>query len=736
MSVTSPIAAHPGTRLADELAPRSLLASAAAAVILYPLVAILTLSIAALVYAGPLAPQLGQSLSGMLIGVALLVAVISLLGSYGGATGTTQDAPGVILAVGAAAAMAAMPQASPEARAATATVLMFIVTLAMGAVYMAFSVFRLGALARYLPLPVMGGFLAGTGGMLVIGGIGVAANASFGPALLEPGVMARWLPAAAVGALMLLVVRRWPHPTVLVAVCAMATVGFYGVMLALGRSPSGVEAEGWLLGPFPKDLAWRWPLDARTLAAVDWRALASALPACAPAVLIGTLALLLNTSALELVIKRNLSLDRELLVHGAANVGSALAGGLIGYTAISLSSLGHTLAGGRRLPGLVVAVLLLSTALLGTAAVAAAPRLVMGGLLMYIGSELLLEWLLRARRTMPRGDHAVVVAIFAVIVATDFLWGVAVGLVAATALFVISYSRIDVVRFELAGDRVHSRVQFGPRQRQWLQAHAGRLLVFKLQGFVFFGTASQLVDRLQLRLGPDLRFVLLDFEHVTGLDSTALLCFDKLRQHAEHHGIELVVSALRPHIERGWRELDGAACPRSFADLDHGIEWCEQRLLDDAGLGDSQADAPLRDQLLALVPDAPRVDALLARMASREVATGETIIREGDPSDAIFIVESGQFTAQLERDGAGAAVRLETMRAGSLIGEIGFVLDARRSASVVADRDSVVRSLDREAWHRLADEEPQLARFLDALLLRLVALRAVRLTRVVEGLQR
>ncbi|HVK31241.1 MAG TPA: SulP family inorganic anion transporter [Burkholderiaceae bacterium] len=735
MSATPPLESALGAGLAGEFAPRQWLASVTAAFILYLLVAITTLSIAALVYAGPLVSHLPYALPGMLIGVAVLVAIISLLGSYGGATATTQDAPGVILALGAAAAAAALPQAAPEVRAATASVLLFVVTLAMGAVFMLLSAFRLGALARYLPLPVIGGFLAGTGWLLVVGGIGVAANAPLAPALLEHGAVARWLPALALGALMLLVARRWTSPAVLAAVCALAVVVFHGVMLALGRSPDAVAAEGWLLGPFPGQLDWQLPLDARTLAAVDWHALATALPASAPAILIGALAMLLSTSALELVIKRDVSLDRELLVHGAANVGSALAGGLIGFTAISLSSLGHSIAGGRRLPGVLVALLLVSTALLGTAVVAAVPRMVIGGLLVYIGFELLQEWLVRARRTMPRGDFAVVVTILAVIAATNFLWGLAVGLVAATVLFVINYSRIDVVRFELGGDRVHSRVQRGARQREWLQVHGGRLLIFKLQGFVFFGTANRLVDRLRLRLGPEARFVLLDFEQVSGLDSTALQCFEKLRQHAATLGVELVVSALQPQVDRWW-QLASAARPRTFVDLDHGIEWCELQLLDGAGLGDSQADVPVRDQLLALVPDAQRVDALLARMPRREIAAGEAIIHEGDRPDAIFIVESGQFTAQLARDGTGATMRLETMRAGSLIGEIGFVLDARRSASVVADQHSVVRVLDREAWRQLDDHEPLLARFLDTLLLRLVAQRTLRLTRVVDALQR
>ncbi len=151
--------------------------------------------------------------------------------------------------------------------------------------------------------------------------------------------------------------------------------------------------------------------------------------------------------------RRDIALDRELLVHGAANAGSALAGGIIGHTAISPTHLGHTLAPGQRLPALLVGVLLAATAFFGTELISATPRLVMGGLLAYIGLALMQQWLLRMRRTMARSDYAVLLAIFAVIAIWDLLWGVALGLALATVLFVVNYSRIDVVRFEASGDR-------------------------------------------------------------------------------------------------------------------------------------------------------------------------------------------------------------------------------------------------------------------------------------------
>ncbi|HEX2009594.1 MAG TPA: SulP family inorganic anion transporter, partial [Roseateles sp.] len=404
-------------RLAAEFAPRRLLGSLAAALILYLLVCIMTLSIAAMVYAGPLAALLPRALGGMLVGVALLVAVLSLLSAWGGTIGTTQDGSGVILALGSATAAAALPLATPEVRAATLSTLLLLVTLAFGGLCLLLGSFGLGALVRYLPVPVIGGFLAGTGWLLVMGGLGVAARTGFGWPLLEPGAVLRWLPALALGIAMLVAIQLGRHAALLVVIGGLAALLFYALMgFGLGRSAQELADAGWLLGPFPEQLQWHSPLALQSLMAVDWRALVAALPTTVPAMLIGALALMLSTSALELVVQRDLSTDHELRVHGMANIACAAAGGLIGYTAISVTSIGHALTGGRRLPGMLVALLLLATALLGATAIAAVPRFVIGGLLVCIGLSLLQEWLLQARRGMARGDYAVMLAIFAVIV--------------------------------------------------------------------------------------------------------------------------------------------------------------------------------------------------------------------------------------------------------------------------------------------------------------------------------
>ena len=78
--------------------------------------------------------------------------------------------------------------------------------------------------------------------------------------------------------------------------------------------------------------------------------------------------------------------------------------------------------------------------------------------------------------------------------------------------------------------------------------------------------------------------IILDFRHVLGIDSSAVLSLVKLRHLAEREGFVLAISSVPPFIERALRlgSFLGAAddqVTKTFPDLDAALEWCEERLL-------------------------------------------------------------------------------------------------------------------------------------------------------------
>ena len=141
--------------------------------------------------------------------------------------------------------------------------------------------------------------------------------------------------------------------------------------------------------------------------------------------------------------------------------------------------------------------------------------------------------------------------------------------------------------------------------------------------------------------------------------STGRLSFDKLIQFAHESGLELVLTGrLRSQLQVGGAQGPGEG-PRLFADLDRGIEWCEDQII---AVLETPATAPasLADQLATIWPDRAQIDELLRPLQRREVAGGEHLLRQGDEPDQLFLLEAGQVTAQIEKPGS-VPVRLETM---------------------------------------------------------------------------
>src|SRR5262249_12621567 len=134
---------------------------------------------------------------------------------------------------------------------------------------------RLGTMVRFIPYPVIGGFLAGSGWLFVRGSVSVMTGHSLAMTdamyLAMPSVVARWAPGFAFALALLLGLRRIRHFLFVPGMLLGATGLFYVVMLALGHSVADARAGGWLLGPFPEGSGWQ-PGVLLHAGEADWRA--------------------------------------------------------------------------------------------------------------------------------------------------------------------------------------------------------------------------------------------------------------------------------------------------------------------------------------------------------------------------------------------------------------------------------------------------------------------------------
>jgi SulP family sulfate permease len=706
----------------------------------------LEISLAALIFSGVLSPFVAYGIGFMLFGAFTFLMLGALTSYVPGAMALPQDTPAAILALiaaGVAGGMAA--SATLEGTFTTVVAAIILTTLLTGLLFIVFGRFKLSGFARFIPYPVVGGFLAGTGWLLAAGSFSVMTDMSITmdnfTQLFRSEVLVHWIPGLVFALALLLILRRSSHFLIIPGMLALSIALFYLALALVGISTAEAAQFGWLLGPFEQEALFQ-PLTPASFALVDWPAILMQVDKIGAVVVLSLISLLLNASALEVAVKEDIDMNRELQSAGLANVVAGLFGSTVGYPALSLTVLTNRLNAKTRLAGVFAALVAGGTLLFGANALSYFPKPVLGGILLFMGLSFLVEWVIDARARLPRIDYLLVLMILFAIASIGFLEGIAVGVLAAVVMFVVSYSQINAVKHTLSGATYHSKVERPLVHRQTLLERGGEIFILRLQGFIFFGTAQKLLDQIKARLNdpgqPRLHFVVLDFRQVVLLDSSAVFSITRMKQLAESQKIQMVWTNLSAAIQR-LLEKGGLIDERDnsfiiLPTLDHGLEWCENRILADEGITDLTGFfEKLERQLRRAIPELEDVDRLMKHLDRLEVEEGHYLIRQGDQPDEMYFVEAGLVSVQLDLPG-GKIMRLRSMRGGTTVGEMGMYLGTVRTASVVADRPSMVYRLSRSALKEMERNDPGLAAYLHQWMAHLLAERLADNNRTIEAL--
>lgn len=682
---------------------------------------LLATALISLIYRGPLEEFLGAGLGFGLVGSAVLALILALGSSFKGMYGGAQDASAAIIGLSAASIAGAL-----VGLAAFDTVLAIVVvtSVATGLVFLAMGYLGLGDIARFVPFPVIGGLLAGTGYLIFTGALGIIGVYEVAD-IVDPDAIGAFWPGLILAALFFIATRRrWGSRSYL-AFLVVAIVGFHVFVSISGVSSLDAMERGWLLGPFPDGSLWPGTVFS-SLAGADWGAIAGEAPALATIILIVPITLLLYLSGLEIETRTDVDVNRELRVTGWANVAAGAIGGSPGYMYLSSTVITSRLAGMRRGPAVVAAMTAFIAVAFGGFIFELLPQFVVGGLLLFVGAEFLYEWIWVSRRRMTQVDYVLLLTIVGVIATIGFLPGVGVGLVAAIALFVVRYSRIDVIKHALTGGDHQSNIERAPDDAEYLHDNGRATLILELQGFIFFGTASRVLTRLRSDLEePALQHVVFDFRRVTGVDSSALIIFERIAMLARDRGVAILLTGMDDGQRRQFGDLvsDYASVIQVQPDLDHGLAWCEDRLLERDGGRESQQRTLPPELSSALEP----------YLEERTIPAGEILMRQGDPTPGIFLISTGRATVQID-DVGGHNVRLRTLLGGTVIGEISLYRDEPCTATVVADTECEVLHLTPERFEEMCRDDTAVAAQLHRFVARVLAARVSHANRSITAL--
>ena len=666
---------------------------------------------------------------------------VTALGLVAGAFGGTNRLISAPCAPAAAVLSALAIQLFQNGSSAESVVLMLtLVGLICGAIQVSFGAVGLGRLIKYVPYPVVSGYLSGVGLIIIISQVpkflGVPKETHFWEGLASPSLW-QWQ-GVTVGVITVTVMVTAPLLTKAVPAAilglAAGVLAYFGLGLA-DSSLLALQGNALVIGPlggagagFGDAIAGRWKAVGNLNFAEIGRLL---VPAATLAVLL-SIDTLKTCVVLDALTRSRHDSNRELIGQGLGNLASSFIGGVpgagqMGATLVNMSSGAQT-----RLSGLIEGALALVAFLILGTFIAWIPIAALAGILIVIGFRMFDRdslHLLKSRATVL--DFVVIVAVVVVALTVSLIAASGAGIALAIVLFIREQIRGSIVRAKAYGNQMFSKRVRLPDEMAILEKRGDATAIFELQGSLFFGTTDQLYTTLE----PELKtrsYIILDMRRVQSVDLTAVHILEQIQGMLAERNAVLIFSALPENVPSGqdmrkyFDEVGLVKTERrvqTFNELDEALEWVEERLIEEEHLARTlEKPLELREIDVFLGRKETTLAALESCMDKRSYKAGEKIFARGDAGDEMFLIRRGAVRIVLPiSDTQGH--HLATFGRSDFFGEMAFLDPAPRSADALAFTDIDLFVLSRKRFDTLAEEHKKLAIGLVLSIARVLAIR-------------
>jgi SulP family sulfate permease len=425
-----------------------------------------------------------------------------------------------------------------------------LATMMSGAMLLVGGFLRLGTYVKFIPYPVTVGFTAGIAVIIFASQIRDLLGLTF--AGREPGELLPKL--AAIGdalptftppavALALLTIgmiagfkRLLPHwPGMLIAVSlAAAITGIFNLP---------VETIGSKFGGIPRNL----PMP--TLPVFSFDLARAVLPDAIAFALLGAIESLLSAIVADGMTGRRHRSNCELVAQGAANIGSALFGGICVTGTIARTAT-NVRAGARGpVAGMLHALFVLLFMLIAAPLASYIPLAALAGVLAVVAWNMAEKHAFVTLLRSSSGDAAVLLATFLLTIFRDLTEGILVGFGLGTLLFLNRMAQSTTVDNHVPYVPEDKADHYdGDRQRyDAALATDPDLLIYRISGAFFFGAAST-VGAVLDRIADRPKTFILDFSAVPFLDSTAANTIEGVARKAQRNGVTLLLTGVPKHV--------------------------------------------------------------------------------------------------------------------------------------------------------------------------------------------
>lgn len=599
-----------------------------------------------------------------------------------------------------------------------------------------------GRLIRFIPYPVVSGYLSGVG-LIIIGSqlpklVGAADDSRWHKVIFSPESW-DWRGVAIGGATIVAMLfssrfaRKVPGTIVGIACGALTYAGLAMIdpsLATLEDNPLVIGSLGATGEGYIALITDRWHQIGELKLSQVGSLFSSAL----------TLAALLSIDTLKTCVvldrltRSRHDSDRELAAQGLANMTASIVGGMPGAGQMGATMVNYSSGAKTRISGVVEGLTSVIAALLLGSFIAWTPVATLSGVLIVVGLRMIDTDPLRFLESKSTViDFVVVLAVVGV--------ALTVGLIAASAVGVI-LSIMLFLREQVGGTVVRRKSFVGERSSAWyrpesemriLEKKGHSAVIFELQGSLFFGTAQQLYRTLEPELATT-EYLILDLQRVQSVDVTAAHMLNLVRDALAERNVPLLLSNVRERLPSGrdlreFLELAGLRADDEHViylpTLEAAIEWVEARLLGDSKRPDADEQPPLELHEIELFKGS-KPDTLVdleACLEKRSYKAGETIFSFGDPSNDLFLIRKGEVKIVGSVGRGGAMKHIATYGRGDFLGGQAFLDNRQRSNDAIAIRDCDMYVLSLEKFNYLADQHKRIALVLMTKLARLLSIR-------------
>lgn len=646
--------------------------------------------------------------------------------------------------------------------------LAMIALIGAGAMEAAFGLCRVGNAIKFVPYPVISGFLNAAAILIILGQLRILFELPPDAATVD---LWRFVDADALARCGLVIVtmvaimampKLLPRVPGLLSGAAVGAVAYYAVLatgtsLDLGATMPGIQGIPVDPGPL-RDLfgliaaGWTAATNGSGVATFGGLVLgpdtvpvllAILVPGAISIALLESFDSLFSSVALDDMSLNRSDGKRELVAQGAGTMLGA-AFGFLGGSGSLVRTIPCFRAGGRTAwSALTSAIFVLAATLLLATFVKGIPMILVTSVLIVISLGLFDKWTLdllanvRSNGLATQRAVLVDIAIICLVVGAslvfDLIVAVGVGMAVAIAAFVFSVGR-SPIRRSYRGDAVSSFLQRGEFSAALLRDHGGLIAILELEGPLFFGSAGKVEQEVARLADAGVCHVILDLKRVGSIDSTASRTISRISRRLDKEGKTLSISYLMPELRlphtsgsvgeirrhpsnfhehwqnlRQFGALEAIGRHRCFSDTDTAIRQCEMLLIE-AISGNGGPGVSAWPSMTGLLDALSGAELEIVRSFCEECRfdAGTTIFRQGDPGDVLYILLDGTVDAVIHHETTGRSVRVNTMTKGAVFGEMAILDPKPRSATIVSMEDTTCYRMSAQQLERLNAENPSL----------------------------